>query len=151
MRANRSHGREGTTVIAPGWGASHAAVMARSRTAEISLGTNTEPGWVPVNEVTTPGGFTVYASNVPASVVELPTRGGNTAIDVAEEQLATSDYAIGVDHGQAVNVGDVAKVTTADGSPQLVGRLLRVDRVGMGAEHFEVTLYCTLLSVGGTP
>lgn len=147
MRATRSHGRADTAVIPAGWGASHAPVLARTRTATVSLSTglSSAPVWNTEDEVyEAPAAGSPYASAVPASIVAQQST-GDPRVEAAGETLDVFDYLIGVDHGQDADEGHVVTVTACPGDALLVGRKMRVERVDLGAERFERLLYCTLV------
>lgn len=139
-----SYGRLGTPVVPPGWGVSHAPVLAKTMTAVVDLYTGEETtSWSDDLDRTVTALVPAYAVGQVARIQALQTAASRQQAETAEESLEVTDYLITLPHDLQPEVGHLIEVTATDDT-DLVGRVLQVAGVVRGSERFERDVYATL-------
>lgn len=145
-RTTRAQGRPGTKVIPDIWESSHAVVVGKTRTAEITIfGRNTDDAEPVMN-----ADFTYDAGNPAATLYTGPARiqSLGSALDsqvlAADQAVATSGYLIVIDRdADNIPVGSIVQVTASTDPTLTTDRRLVVRKIARGSLRWERDLWCT--------
>ncbi len=137
---NRHQGRPDTRVITQGWGQSHSSVVDRAATGH---GTITPP--TGATKATVNDDLSVAPGTAPTPTYTGPFRvqllGAQEAHDiVGDQEQVTAVYLAVARYDAVAERGSIVKLDTCN-DPSLVGKPLRIVKVGRGTDRFERDLW----------